>query len=131
MHIYGGSDGKESACNSRDSVSIPGLGRSSILAWRIPTDRGASWATIHGIPKIKTQLSNQHFHFFIDECIRYETFFLRVCVCVCARTCVYFSTFWPPFLNSLHPQTSGITHCHLYNPVLSLPDSLICPFCIS
>ena len=28
MHIYGGSDGNESACNSRDSVSIPGLGRS-------------------------------------------------------------------------------------------------------
>ena len=41
----GGSDGKESACNSRDLGSIPGSGRSlregngtysSILAWRIP-----------------------------------------------------------------------------------------------
>ena len=41
----GGSDGKESTCNSGDSGSIPGSGRSldeemathsSILAWRIP-----------------------------------------------------------------------------------------------
>ena len=41
----GGSDGKQSACNSRDLGSIPGWGRSpgegktthsSILAWRIP-----------------------------------------------------------------------------------------------
>ena len=24
---------------------------SSILAWRIPMDRGAWWATVHGIPK--------------------------------------------------------------------------------
>ena len=41
----GGSDGKESACNTGDPGSIPGLGRSSlkgmathssVLAWRIP-----------------------------------------------------------------------------------------------
>ena len=24
---------------------------SSILAWRIPMDRGAWWATVHGVPK--------------------------------------------------------------------------------
>ena len=44
------SDGKESACDGGDLSSIPGLGRSlregmathcSILAWRIPMDRGA------------------------------------------------------------------------------------------
>ena len=43
--LPGGSDGKESACNSGDLVSVPGSGRSlekgmatysSILAWRIP-----------------------------------------------------------------------------------------------
>ena len=43
--LPGGSDGKESACNSGDLGSIPGSGRSpgegngphsSILAWRIP-----------------------------------------------------------------------------------------------
>ena len=30
----------------------------SILAWRIPMDRGASWATVHGVAKSWTQLSN-------------------------------------------------------------------------
>ena len=35
---------------------------SGILAWRIPTDRGAWWATVHGVTKIKTRLSDQHTH---------------------------------------------------------------------
>ena len=58
------SDGKESACKAgdiRDAGSIPGLGRSpeeemathsSILAWRIPMDRGAWWATVHGVTEL-------------------------------------------------------------------------------
>ena len=29
---------------------------SSILAWRIPMDRGAWWATVHGVVKSRTQL---------------------------------------------------------------------------
>ena len=29
---------------------------SSILAWRIPMDRGAWWATVHGVTKSQTQL---------------------------------------------------------------------------
>ena len=48
---------------------IPSLGREdpleegvathcSILSWRIPVDRGAWWATVHGIAKSWTQLSN-------------------------------------------------------------------------
>ena len=31
---------------------------SSILAWRIPMDRGASRAAVHGVAKNQTQLSN-------------------------------------------------------------------------
>ena len=31
---------------------------SSILAWRIPIDRGAWWATVHGVAKSQTWLSN-------------------------------------------------------------------------
>ena len=31
---------------------------SSILAWRIPMDRGAWWATVHGVAKSWTRLSN-------------------------------------------------------------------------
>ena len=59
-----GSDSKESACNAGD------LGRSlrwkdaleegmathvSSLAWRIPMDRGAWQATVHGVAKSQTQ----------------------------------------------------------------------------
>ena len=54
----------ESACNAEDLASIPGLGRStgqketdihsSILAWRIPTNRGAWQATVHWVTKSLT-----------------------------------------------------------------------------
>ena len=70
----GGLDGEESTCHVVDLCSIPGLGRypggghvffnfcihvfSSILAWRIPMDRGTWWATVHGIAKSLTQLSH-------------------------------------------------------------------------
>ena len=56
-----GSQGKESACSVGDLDLIPGLGRSpggghgsppQILAWRIPMDRGAWWATVHGIAEL-------------------------------------------------------------------------------
>ena len=32
--------------------------RSSVLAWRIPMDRGPWWATIHGVAKSWMGLSN-------------------------------------------------------------------------
>ena len=65
----GGSNGKESTCNAGDLGLIPRLGRSpggehgkevhsSILAWRIPMDRGAWRATVHGVTKSRTQLSD-------------------------------------------------------------------------
>ena len=68
----GGSDGKESACNAEDSGSIPGSQRSPGEGNGNPVqysclensmDRGVWWATIHGVRKSRTQLSNQHFHF--------------------------------------------------------------------
>ena len=61
--IPGGSDGKESTCNVGNLGSIPGLGdpleecmatHSSILAWRIPMDRGALWSTVHVVTKNQT-----------------------------------------------------------------------------
>ena len=63
----GGPDSKEFACNAGDLGSIPELGRplekgmathSSIFAWRIPMDRGAWQATVHGTAKSWTQLSD-------------------------------------------------------------------------
>ena len=62
-----GSDDKEPACNAGDQGLIPGSGRSqekkmsthsSIVAWRIPMDRGAWRATVHGVTKSQTRLSD-------------------------------------------------------------------------
>ena len=59
-----GSDGKESACNVGDLDLISVLGRSpggghathsSILAWRIPMDRGAWRAAVYGVAKSRTR----------------------------------------------------------------------------
>ena len=59
----GSSAGKESACNAGDPGSIPGredplkegmATHSSILAWRITMDRGAWWATVHGVTSSRT-----------------------------------------------------------------------------
>ena len=35
---------------------------SSIIAWRIPIDRGAWLTTVHGVAKSQTELSDFHFH---------------------------------------------------------------------
>ena len=35
---------------------------SSILAWRIPTDRGAWRATVHGVAQIQTRLKQLNTH---------------------------------------------------------------------
>ena len=35
---------------------------SSVLAWRIPVDRGAWQATVHGVSKRLTRLSDTHTH---------------------------------------------------------------------
>ena len=35
---------------------------SSILAWRIPVDRGAWWATVYGVTKSWKRLSNEAQH---------------------------------------------------------------------
>ena len=63
----GGPDGKESTCNAGDLGSIPGLGRSpggghgNLLQYSClenPMDRGAWWATVHGVAKNRTRLSD-------------------------------------------------------------------------
>ena len=70
MGLQGGSVGEESACNAGDAgdaVSIPGLGRSpgegngislQYSCLGIPMDRGAWQATVHGVAKSHTRLSN-------------------------------------------------------------------------
>ena len=70
-YLPGGSDGKVSAYNVGDPGSIPGSGRSSgegngnplqYSCLENPMDRGAWWATVHGVAKSQTRLSN--FTFF-------------------------------------------------------------------
>ena len=63
----GGSDGKESACSAGDLISTPRLGRSSregngsplqYSCPENPVNRGAWRATVHGVAKSWTQLSD-------------------------------------------------------------------------
>ena len=63
----GGSEGKESACSVEDLGLIPGSGRSpgegnsNALQYSClenPMDRGAWWATVHGVTKSQTRLSD-------------------------------------------------------------------------
>ena len=72
----GGSDSKESPCNAGDSGLIPGLGRSSgerngrplqCSCLENPLGTGTWRATVHGVAKSWTRLSDKHFHTFICE----------------------------------------------------------------
>ena len=63
----GSSTGKESTCNAGNLGLILGwedlleegmATHFSILAWRIPMDRGAWWATVHGVAKSWTERLN-------------------------------------------------------------------------
>ena len=67
MLCYSSSDGKASAYNAGDPGSIPGLerfpgeGNSNPLQYSClenPVDRGAWLATVHGVAKSQTRLSN-------------------------------------------------------------------------
>ena len=70
----GGSDGKASAYNAGDLGSIPGSGRSpgegngnplQISCMENPMDEGTWQATVHGVAKSQTQLSDFTFTFII------------------------------------------------------------------
>ena len=67
MGFPGGSEVKASACNAGDLSAIPGSGRSpgegngnplQYSCLENPMDGGARWATVHGVAKSWTQLSN-------------------------------------------------------------------------
>ena len=65
----GGSDDKESSCNTGEPGSIPGSGKApgerngyplQFSCLENSMDRGACWATVHGIAKSRTRLANTH-----------------------------------------------------------------------
>ena len=67
LGFRGGSEGKASACDAGDPGSIPGSGRSpgegngnplQYSCLENPMDRGARWATVHGVAKSQTRLSD-------------------------------------------------------------------------
>ena len=66
-YLINGSGGKEAICNAGDPGSIPGWGRSfgegngnplQYSCLENPSDRGAWWATVHGVAKSQTRLSD-------------------------------------------------------------------------
>ena len=72
LGLPGGSDGEASAYNAGDLGSVPGLGRSpgeghdnplQYSCLKNPRDRGAWWATVHGVAKSQTRLSDFTFTF--------------------------------------------------------------------
>ena len=74
------SDGKESTCNAGDPGLIPGSGRppgegNGNLLWyshlENPMDRGAWWATVHGVAKSQTRLSDFTFTFIVIKTVWY------------------------------------------------------------
>ena len=67
LDFPGGSDSKESACNAEDLDLIPGSGRTpgegngnplQYSCLKNPMDRVAWWATVQGVTKSWTQLSD-------------------------------------------------------------------------
>ena len=74
VNFPGGSDVKESTCMQETWVQSLGwedplkegmATHSSILAWKIPMDKGTCWATVHVVAKRQMQLSScTHTHTF-------------------------------------------------------------------
>ena len=65
-----GSVGKEFTCNAGDTGSVPGLGRSlgggngnplQYSCLENPMDRGAWWATVHGVAKELDVTARMHY----------------------------------------------------------------------
>ena len=88
----GSLDGKASAYNVGDPGSIPGSGRSlgegngnplQYSCLENPMDRGAWWATVHGVAKSRTRLSkfsSLQSYYMPDNCIsRYLIYLILLC----------------------------------------------------
>jgi len=76
MGFHGGSEVKASSCNVGDLGSIPGSGRSpgegngnplQYSCLENPMDRGAWWATVHGIANVTTSLMGYYLCFLIGH----------------------------------------------------------------
>ena len=97
LYVYtgvpGGSDSKESAVKESWEMEVQSLSwedplekgmatHSRILLLEKPMDRGACWATVHGVTKSRTRLR--------QLCSLYM--FVYVCLCVCVYIYIYESS---------------------------------------
>ena len=82
----GGSEVKVPACYLGDLGSVPGLGRfpgegnGNPLQYSClenPMDRGAWWATVHGVTKSQTQLSDFTFFSFVQRFVMFVVIIFR------------------------------------------------------
>ena len=103
----GGSEGKASACNAGDPSSIPGLGSSpgegngnplQYPCLENPMDGRTWWATVHGVAKSRTRLSElTSLHFISLSSIQQSdsVMCVYVYVCVCVYICIIFLCCFP------------------------------------
>ena len=88
----GGSEGEELACNAGDQDWIPGSGRSlaegnsnALQYSRLENsmDRGAWWATLYGVAKSQTWLSNTDTHspgWWLEAFLHHAQIFIACCL---------------------------------------------------
>ena len=120
----GGSDGKAFICNVGDLGLILGLGRSPGTGTGYPLQysclensmaRGAWWATVHGIAKSRTQLSNFHFRssFKMERVYVLNTWCLLSVGCTSSRL---LSVEFSPSVTSHSFRPHGLRHTRLPCP---------------
>ena len=101
----GGSEVKVSACSAGDLGSIPGSGRSpgegngnplQYSCLENPMDGGAWWATVHGITKSRTWLSDFTFTFTFHflQCLQHLLVFLFPTACSFSDSPCWLLPFW-------------------------------------
>ena len=80
---------------------------SSIIAWRIPMDRGAWRAAVHGVPKSWTRLSTGQHHFYSAYCYTALSFFFNIYfylfIWLCQVSAAACGIWFPPKGMSLGP----------------------------
>ena len=120
-------DGKESACNAGDTGSIPGLGRSpgegngNPLQYSYlenPMDRGAWWATVHGVAELDATNTNTQYNEYPYNHHRGLTT-VSIYLLHTSKEVTYIFTFYSQILKYTNPKY----YSFLYNRNISIASS--------
>ena len=95
---------------------------SSVLAWRMPMERGAWWATVYGVTKSQTQLSMHAICMFQRCFAKYPT--LSFPHCVQKSVFMSMSPLLPCTYNHQHCLPRFCIYVFIYDIYLSLSDLL-------